>query len=380
MKPATHQITAIEEILLKKKAILTNPTRSGKTLTIVKVLEKIKLMPVLIVVPFKMLEKHWINACSHLDNVTVIHSASLNKVVLMSFNTVVVDESHRFKSVTAKRSKILFHICQNAERVILSTATPFETHPTETFVMHQMLGEFGRYEYKRFFGFRMRFVESRMVYGRGGRMITDWMPKIKKETLNEFRKMIDKYEVKTKLKESSHKTVVLDYVKHNSSTRRKTPVEIIDLKVRLAEKRLEVLKKRFDQDKLKNSIIFVKYLKTAEIVRNELGAIELTSNSKESYGEVVASWMTKDDTPLVLSYDVGGAGIDLRKDGIDTVIFLESPSNPSKEYQALSRIQNFKQDASFTVYKFSDGGILDKSYNIKKENYIDKVEKIVLVG
>lgn len=378
-----HQIAAVEQLLYKNRALLVNPTRTGKTLISLTLIKTWNPSHLLVVVPLLALKTHWENELSRaglfLMPIKVIHVAALDKYLKTkpTHDCIIVDESHYLKKPTAARSKALFSLCEKARRVLLLTATPFTTEPAENFVQLQMLGVFGTYKYKNYAKFLNSFVATKIVRIKGGRLIRTYTIFFKDGALEKVKDLYKDFIVSTI--EPSLKNFTFKYLKSNFFLiKHQSHFEQLEY---LAQARIDCVLETFTLGELRNMVIFVKHIETAEYLKSiyytktfEVPFVLTSRHVHKNYLDYVEKWK-KSNQPLICTYRIAGAGIDLRRKGLKGLVMLETYGSFAHTYQALSRVQSFDQDAKQTVYFFKCGQSVEKSAEKINKLYLDKMDK-----
>ena len=155
-----HQLQARDFLLSKGRAILADAPRVGKTIPTAAAAAMHQ--PVLVVCP-AVVKPGWVKAFKALghqaqevkgraaaqavkaDGVVVINYDLLpDLATLDGWQTIVLDESHRIKSPTAKRTKQAIKIMNAAPRVYALSGTPIPNRPIELWPLLHGLGIYKR--------------------------------------------------------------------------------------------------------------------------------------------------------------------------------------------------------------------------------------------
>lgn len=156
MKLFEHQQIAKQFLLDKKRCILADQPRVGKTAPTAAA--AIEHLPVLVVCP-AVAKRVWQRAFQAfgVDSLVVQGRAATigvqaNGVAIINYDllpnlktlngwaTVVLDEAHRIKNHTAKRTKVALKLMKATERVYCLTGTPIPNRPIEIWTMLHGLG------------------------------------------------------------------------------------------------------------------------------------------------------------------------------------------------------------------------------------------------
>jgi len=155
-----HQIESRDFLLSKGRAILADAPRVGKTIPTASA--AVMHLPALIVCP-AVVKPGWVKAFKALghqaqeikgrasakavkpEGIVVINYDLLpDLVALDGWGTVVLDESHRIKSPSAKRTKVAIKLMKAAPRVYALSGTPIPNRPIELWPLLHGLGIYKR--------------------------------------------------------------------------------------------------------------------------------------------------------------------------------------------------------------------------------------------
>lgn len=155
-----HQIISRDFLLSRKRAILADAPRVGKTVPAAAA--AIEHRPVLVVCP-AVVKPGWVKAFKALghqaqevrgraaakavkpEGIIVINYDLLpDLVALQGWQTIVLDESHRIKSPTAKRTKVAIKLMRSAPHVYALSGTPIPNRPIELWPLLHGLGIYKR--------------------------------------------------------------------------------------------------------------------------------------------------------------------------------------------------------------------------------------------
>lgn len=156
MKLYPHQEVAREFLLSKQRCILADAPRCGKTLPTASAAALHQ--PALVVCP-AVAKRVWQRAFEAVgvdaqiimgragaqaakpEGVVIINYELLTDLVnVAGWQTLVLDESHRIKSHTAKRSKVAMRLMKSAPRVYCLSGTPIPNRPIEIWTVLNGLG------------------------------------------------------------------------------------------------------------------------------------------------------------------------------------------------------------------------------------------------
>lgn len=160
MKLFPHQEVARDFLLEKKRAILADSPRVGKTIPAAAAAAMHQ--PVLVVCP-AVVKPGWVKAFTALghsaaeivgrkaaqqakpDGITVINYDLLSDLPTHDgWNTLVLDEAHRIKTPTAKRTKAALKLMKHTPRVYGLSGTPIPNKPAELWPLLHGLGIYKR--------------------------------------------------------------------------------------------------------------------------------------------------------------------------------------------------------------------------------------------
>ena len=155
-----HQIQARDSLLSRKRAILADAPRVGKTMPTAAAV--VQHLPALVVCP-AVVKPGWVKAFAALGHqATEVQGRAAAKAVqatgivvinydllpdmlaLNGWATVVFDESHRLKTPTAKRTKAALKLMKNTPRVYALSGTPIPNRPIELWPLLHGLGIYKR--------------------------------------------------------------------------------------------------------------------------------------------------------------------------------------------------------------------------------------------
>jgi SWI/SNF-related matrix-associated actin-dependent regulator 1 of chromatin subfamily A len=158
MKLLPHQEVSRQFLLDKKRCILADEPRVGKTLATASA--ALQNLPALIVCP-AIVKTVWLSAFTNLapdvpvtiingkknaisigaDGITIINYDLLGAITEMGkFKTLVLDESHRIKSPKAIRTKAAMKLMKKIPHVYALSGTPIPNRPIELFPLLSGLG------------------------------------------------------------------------------------------------------------------------------------------------------------------------------------------------------------------------------------------------
>lgn len=155
-----HQIQSRDFLLSHKRAILADAPRVGKTIPTAAA--ALHHLPVLVVCP-AVVKPGWVKAFAALghqaqeikgraaakavtpEGVVVVNYDLLpDLLALQGWATLVLDESHRIKTPTAKRTKTALKLMKNTPRVYALSGTPIPNRPIEIWPLLHGLGIYKR--------------------------------------------------------------------------------------------------------------------------------------------------------------------------------------------------------------------------------------------
>lgn len=158
MKLLPHQEVSMQFLLDKKRCILADEPRVGKTLATASA--ALQNLPALIICP-AIVKSVWMSAFTNLnpdvpvtiingkknatsigaDGITIINYDLLGAITKIGkFKTLVLDESHRIKSPKAIRTKAALKLMKSIPNVYALSGTPIPNRPIELFPLLSGLG------------------------------------------------------------------------------------------------------------------------------------------------------------------------------------------------------------------------------------------------
>lgn len=152
------QNAVVEKLLMKPKNFLVADCGSGKTWIAKKYIEAVNPSTCLVISPLKVLSSSWKHVGlqgfeffesktkkKDVDDVNrcVCNREKLKLFANKKFELVIIDESSLFKVSGFKVFfKIIKNICQNAEKVLIMTATPFTTGAEDIYSQLALIGKY----------------------------------------------------------------------------------------------------------------------------------------------------------------------------------------------------------------------------------------------
>lgn len=155
-----HQIQARDFLLSRKRAILADAPRVGKTMPAASA--AIQHLPALVICP-AVVKPGWVKAFAALDHQAqeirgraAAQAVKAEGVVVINYDllphlqqldgwqTLILDESHRIKTPTAKRTKSAIKIMHATPRVYALSGTPIPNKPIELWPLLHGLGIYKR--------------------------------------------------------------------------------------------------------------------------------------------------------------------------------------------------------------------------------------------
>jgi len=199
------------------------------------------------------------------DHITIVADSLLQNEKIINllkqkdYQLLIVDEAHRFNNPESKRTKGLYDVKGNCDKVVLLSGTPMPNRPIELYkhLAELALGCIGyknRYEYgvRYCAAYHKKISKDRYVNGRNIKGRTKWndLGSCNEAELSYRIKnfmMVEKFDDHVKLKKTHHRVIVLDA---------KLNTKIIKLeKLILANRSLEDLtQKKIKSSKYKKSI------------------------------------------------------------------------------------------------------------------------------
>lgn len=403
-----HQAEAKQFLLGTKRAMLCDSPRVGKTLPTASA--ALEHLPALIVCP-AIVKGVWAAAIEKLDPTKSVRIVNGRKdaetiggadVVIMNydvlsniksiakFQTLVLDESHRIKSIKAKRTEAALKLMARIPRVYALSGTPMPNRPAELYPILHGLGIYrgGFYDYAARY--------CRMWQAPWGLDVSG------ATNLPELRNMVAPYMLRRKKED-----VFIDY------TQPQVSLITFDLPVdrqeqefdadalvdhpnpMLAFEGLATIMKEAGLRKVKSSIEFIADLLESgekvvafahhkEVVhaikdglKNQGARISvITGETNQKYrADIIKQFQEGDNNLFLGNLAACQEGIDLS--AADTVVFIEATWQTSALEQASSRIENISKQGSkplvylLTIAKSLDHVVLKKV--LKKQNIIDQI-------
>jgi SWI/SNF-related matrix-associated actin-dependent regulator of chromatin subfamily A-like protein 1 len=407
MKLLPHQELAVDFLLTRKRCILADQPRLGKTFPTV--MASAQHLPVLVVCP-AIVKTVWQTAfkkCAGLDSTVVTGRAGAMKlpkidVVIINydliqyvpveeferFKTLVLDESHRIKNPEAKRTKAALWAMEKIPRVYALSGTPIPNRPIELWPLLKGLGIYrGGY-----YDFAARYAKM---------WNAPWGLDVSRASNLPELKALMKPNVLRRKKEDVFKdykqpqvsliTFDLPVDKREKNFDADALVEnpnaimaIEGLSEIMLEAGLQKIKPaaEFIEDKLAEGeplIVFVHHKEVARLLAEELKKYKprtITGETSDKNRTLAISAFQEGETNLIIGNIAAmSEGIDLSR--ADTVIFVEATWQTSALEQATSRMENVVKSGFtplvylLTIKASLDHNVLGKV--LRKLSIIDQI-------
>lgn len=407
MKLLPHQELAVDFLLTRKRCILADQPRLGKTFPTV--MASAQHLPVLVVCP-AIVKTVWQTAfkrCANLDSTVVTGRAGAMKlpksdVVIINydliqyvpveeferFKTLVLDESHRIKNHEAKRTKAALWAMEKIPRVYALSGTPIPNRPIELWPLLKGLGIYrgGYYDFAARYAKMWKAPWGLDVSGASN------LPELKSLMKpNVLRRKKEDVFKDYKQPQVSLITFDLPVDKREKNFDADALVEnpnaimaIEGLSEIMLEAGLQKVKPaaEFIEDKLAEGeplIVFVHHKEVARLLAEELKKYKprtITGETSDKNRTLAISAFQEGETNLIIGNIAAmSEGIDLSR--ADTVIFVEATWQTSALEQATSRMENVVKSGFtplvylLTIKASLDHNVLGKV--LRKLSIIDQI-------
>ena len=407
MKLLPHQELAVDFLLTRKRCILADQPRLGKTFPTV--MASAQHLPVLVVCP-AIVKTVWQSAfkrCAKLDSTVVTGRAGAMKlpksdVVIINydlvqyvpveeferFKTLVLDESHRIKNPDAKRTKAALWAMEKIPRVYALSGTPIPNRPIELWPLLKGLGIYrgGYYDFAHRYAKMWKAPWGLDVSGASNLpelkalMKPNVLRRKKEDVFKDYKQpqvSLITFDLPVDRRE---KNFDADALVENPNA----IMAIEGLSEIMLEAGLQKVKPaaEFIEDKLTEGeplIVFVHHKEVARLLAEELKKYKprtITGETSDKNRTLAISDFQSGETNLIIGNIAAmSEGIDLSR--ADTVIFVEATWQTSALEQATSRMENVVKSGFtplvylLTIKASLDHNVLGKV--LRKLSIIDQI-------
>lgn len=389
MKPYEHQVEIAEKAykILKENLVvyLAMEERTGKTLTSILVCEKSKASNILIITKKKALDgwEDTINKCKPTKNYTYINYESLHKLVLTTYDLIIIDEAHANLSAYPKVGTVWkkVYTLTRKKPIIYLSATP--SAQTYAQLYHQLkLSSWTPWvKYKNFYEWHKIYGIPKIVYGAGGRQIIQYNEVKTDLVWKDVEHLFISY-TRKELGFKHEPNDVIHYVELDSYTKRLynelNKDSVIKELCYIADTPMKLLVGLFQ-------------LEGGTLKIDEDNSVDLLATSKINY--IKKTW--GDTKDLVIFYHFKYEELKLKTyfsnarilqatsfaEGVDlsmykTLVIYSMDFSTARYSQRRARQANMKREEEINVhYLLVKGGISEQVYQtvaVNKTNFIDK--------
>lgn len=401
-----HQQEALDFLLSRKRAILADEPRVGKTLPAVAA--AMQNLPALIICP-AIVRSVIQRACATVDAtvpVTVVSGrvaaselVAGQGVYIMSYdvapymtsftgwNTLVLDEAHRIASNTAKRTKAAMKLMKHTPHIYCLTGTPIPRHPIGLWPMLHGLGIYKG----AWLTFAYRYAKAwQSPWGfdtTGSSNLPELKAKIKPHLLRRTKADVFKgYQA------PAFSIITFDLPVSRREQELDAESLVLNPHVVLALEGLSELLLESARKKVPSCIEFIEDLVEAgqpvivfAVHKEIVAALE---DGLQAYGvvKVVGDTPAKQRDQNIEDFQSGKAdviignvaamseGVDLSRG--DTIVFVETGWSPATLTQASSRVENLQKEGGATIYLLTTANSLDHRVIktiLKKKGITDQI-------
>lgn len=408
MELLPHQEVSKRFLLTKKRCILADEPRVGKTLATASA--SLQNLPALIVCP-AIVKTVWQSAFTNLapdvpitiingkknatsigeDGITIINYDLLGaiKEVKQQFQTLVIDESHRIKSPKAIRTKAAQLLMKNIPNVYALSGTPIPNRPIELWPLLNGLGIYrgGYYDFAQRYARMWKAPWGLDVSGASN------LPELK-EMLKPYVLRRKKADVFTEYQEPIVSLITFDLpVDHrekefNADALMEHPNPMLafeGLSEIMKEAGLRKVKPaiEFILDKLETGepiVVFAHHKEVVHAIKDEIkkhcGVSVITGETNQKHrADIIAKFQSGEHKVFIGNLSACQEGIDLSV--ADTVVFVEATWQTSALLQASSRIENINKAGCapliylLTIARSLDHTVLKKV--LQKQNIVNQI-------
>lgn len=408
MKLLPHQEVSKQFLLDKKRCILADEPRVGKTLATASA--ALQNLPALIVCP-AIVKTVWMSAFTNLDpdvpvtiingkknatsigadGITIINYDLLGAVkeFTQQYKTLVLDESHRIKSPKAIRTKAAMLLMKNIPNVYALSGTPIPNRPIELYPLLKGLGIYkgGYYDFAARYARMWKAPWGMDVSGASN------LPELK-EKMRPFVLRRKKADVFTEYQEPIVSLITFDLpvdkreVDFNADSLIDHPNPMLafeGLSEVMKEAGLRKVKPaiEFILDKLETGepiVVFAHHKEVVHAIKDEIkkycGVSVITGETNQKYrADIINQFQSGENKVFIGNLAACQEGIDLSV--ADTVVFVEATWQTSALLQASSRIENINKAACapliylLTIARSLDHTVLKKV--LQKQNIVNQI-------
>ena len=158
-----YQIEAVDLLLQKKKAILANPTGSGKTLISLEFAKRLNLPTLIVCQKNKIID--WMNEGEKLGytDFSIINYSKVHEFTPLKggLKVIIIDESQNMGNHSTRKGRAMIALCKGADYSLFLSATPLRSSPRNVYWPLKLCGAFdGTLD-----GFRLRYCGAYMLKG-----------------------------------------------------------------------------------------------------------------------------------------------------------------------------------------------------------------------
>ena len=370
-----YQQEAVEQLLKKKRAILTNECGSGKTIIALEVVRRLGLKTYIICKKSKI--KDWQEEMLKFDmsKVEYIYTNSFESVykdTILKPNIVIIDESQHMGTFNTRKGKAIISLAKKAEYVFFLSATPSLHKPVELYWPLKLCGVYK----ETLNAFKLRYNGAYYLPYRNFLVLGE------PTEIEELNMLLDKAKVFTKASATlivNRKEIVVDtgINKYNYKNKLNVPDFEETAKVRhaMAKQKLEIFFKYIDKVGLVDkAVIFAHHRDIIESVALKLNCPHIYGGmSPETIKRYIDIFSRTDKGYLVISMSVGGQGLSI--ENCKTCYFTElnySPMQHKQAYYRIARKQNTKQEIDAYFFKIKNEFMFLSA--LKKDKYFEHLK------
>lgn len=272
---------------------------------------------------------------------------------LNEIGLITVDEAHFVKNPKTKRSKSVYKICNETERVLFMSGTPLENNVDEMLQLISVLN------YKTYYEAR---AYANIVQSKKFREIVQevYFRRKQEQVLNELPEKIETmiWVKMTKVETEKYEELLLTQ-SHTFMPSRQISFEFNDSGKIAALKDIveEVIKEN-------RKIVIFSFFKTSinkvREIFDEISVPVIDGSVNPEQRQEILDEFSKNDSKYILPAQIQAGGVGLNMQMASVVILLEPQVKPSIENQAIARVHRMGQAQKTLIYKLCNEENIDE--------------------
>lgn len=395
LTPYPYQVTGVQRLeKFNGRSLLADEMRLGKTIqALLYLYNHPEIRPAIIIVP-ATLKIQWSQECSKWipgekniildgrggmpvnskDNIIVINYDVVwdyrEKLSAINAKIIILDESHKIKNKSAKRTRGIKYLAKGVEHMIHISGTPITNRPSEFFTSLNMISP-------EMFASEQKFLDEFCDYyndptGKGAsnterlhKILTNsfMIRRLRSEVfpdLPDKMRSIVPFELSNRTEYDEAKKDIIKYIRENFGGQAAVRASFAEAIVRFNRLRqlsvkgkiagiLEWIEDYIEQEKL---VVFCVHRETVELIYNHFKdkAVKLYGgDSAKSKDEAIQSFQNDDNTRLFVG-NILSAGVGIPLWAADNTAFVEFDWVPGNHDQAEDRVINVQKKKPTMAY------------------------------